>query len=57
MTGLNACSEIQEWLDNPDYKPSIQAFHRRKKDLEETLEPIMLKLSEPRKSPSYICKI
>ncbi|XP_072014671.1 ankyrin repeat domain-containing protein 45-like isoform X2 [Amphiura filiformis] len=47
MTGLNACSDIQEWLDNPDRKPSVQEFHRRKKDLEETLEPIMQKLSEP----------
>ncbi len=54
MTGLNACSEIQEWLDDPDRKPSVQAFHKRKKELEETLEPIMLKLSEPRKWPFVV---
>ena len=49
MTGLNACMEQQEWLDNPDRKPTIKDFHRRKKELETALIPIMQRLSEPRK--------
>lgn len=47
MTGLNACMEQQEWLDNPDRKPTIKDFHRRKKELETALIPIMQRLSEP----------
>ncbi|XP_077987109.1 ankyrin repeat domain-containing protein 45-like [Glandiceps talaboti] len=46
VTGLNACAEKQEWLETTE-DPTIEDFVHQKKLLEEILEPIHVKLSEP----------
>ncbi|XP_070532216.1 ankyrin repeat domain-containing protein 45-like isoform X2 [Ptychodera flava] len=46
MTGINACTEKQEWLDVTE-DPTIDDFIQQKKALDEILEPIHVKLSEP----------
>ncbi|XP_002738124.2 ankyrin repeat domain-containing protein 45-like [Saccoglossus kowalevskii] len=46
ITALNACSEKQEWLETTE-NPTIEDFVQQKKEFEEILQPIQIKLSEP----------
>ncbi|XP_071507965.1 ankyrin repeat domain-containing protein 45-like [Diadema antillarum] len=46
MTGLNVCTDKQEWLDATS-SPSIEDFKKQEEDLRSSLEAILIKLSEP----------
>ena len=50
MTALNACMEKQEWLDNGGENLTMDDFNKHKQILAaDILEPIIVKMSEPRK--------
>ena len=49
MTALNACTEKQEWLDNGGENLTVDDFNKQKQVLADILEPILIKMSEPRK--------
>ena len=53
MTALNACTEKQEWLDNGGENLTVADFNKQKQVLCEILEPIVVKMSEPRKLFSF----
>ena len=49
MTALNACTEKQEWLDNGGENLTVDDFNKQKQVLADILDPILIKMSEPRK--------